>query len=95
MRSFRCPICKEWIHVPKYTVDFVHKCIKANKTRMKADTEFWKIPNRINLKIDKKDCWNNLGMNPRQPDKKKDKADIEDNIYEDINVETFITLDEL
>lgn len=92
MKNFRCPVCGEWISVPRYTIDYVHKCIKADKTRMTTRKEFWKIPGRVSLKIDKKDHWQNLGMNPRMPDKKKSAAAIKKNLHYQTNVDTFIEL---
>jgi len=90
-RSFRCPVCGEWIIVPRETVDYVHKCIKADKTRMTTQTDFRKIPNRVNLRIDE-NGWHLKGWNVAMPKKRKKHSDVIDNLYDEQEVETYIDL---
>jgi len=91
-KSRKCPICRDWVSVPRETIDFIHRCRKEDGSRMTADNEYWKIPNRQNIKFDEP-AWNHIGLNVRMPKKRKRRSDIIDNIYEDINVDTFITWD--
>jgi len=58
---------------------------------MTTDDEHWKIPNRQNIKFD--EPLHSLGLNKRMPHKRKSRSDIVDNIYEDIEVDTFIELE--
>ena len=47
----RCPTCREWYSTPDYTVDYVHKCINEDGTRLTTKLKKEWIPGKINIKV--------------------------------------------
>ncbi len=88
----RCPRCKEWYYVPDYAKDYVHQCINKDGTRLTTKTRHEWIPGKINIKVFDDD-YSSLGQNIPLPYKKATKRQIENKIFEETEVNTYIELD--
>ena len=87
----RCPVCREWYRAPDYAVDYVHQCINEDGTRLTTKLKKQWIPGKINIKVFDDDD-GPLGANIPLPDKKLSKRQIEEEIHEEEEVNTYIPL---
>lgn len=91
MRSLRCPKCGRYIFYNERTdSDVIHQCTKADGTRLQRKEEKHHQGTRVTLKMDEKDWWDQMGINPPQPNKKLKKARFKDQFKTDTNVDYYI-----
>lgn len=88
----RCPVCQEWYFIAPHTEDYVHQCIKADKTRLTEDGRNFpgRIAGRVTMNIEN-DEFPMSGQNQLYPpNMKKEKSEIQDSLLTEINVDTYI-----
>jgi len=91
MRSMRCPKCSFWIFYDERTeVDIVHQCRDATGSRLQRKEEFNHQGTRVTLKMDEKDYWDQMGINPLQPRRVLTPTKFKNQFKTNTNVDYYI-----
>ena len=89
LKRSKCPVCGDYFWVPVYTVDFVHECRNADRTRKAKRSEKFHAGTRQTIKWDA-DWWTEFGTNPQKPLGRISKTEWKKMMKEQVNVDTHV-----